>query len=193
MPEREENTTAFTPDVRAEAAGAGAAQGTDPAATDRQAQRPDATPLEQAQTEIAALKDRNLRLMAEAQNASKRAARERDEAVRFAEFGFARELLVVIDDCERTLESAKDKPGAQALAEGVRIIYEHFVKVLAQRGIKQIEAVGKPFDPAVHEALLQQPSKEQAAGTVMQELARGYTMYERTLRPARVIVSTGPA
>ncbi len=153
----------------------------------------DATPeINPLQAELQDLRDRNLRLIAEAQNAAKRAQREKQEALRYAEFDFARELLVVIDDFERTLESTKAKEELQPVAEGIRIIYDHFLKLLAQRGVKQIEAVGKPFDPTYHEALLQQPSAEHAAGTVIQELARGYTMHERILRPARVIVSSGP-
>jgi len=153
----------------------------------------EATPvIDPVQAELECLRDRNLRLMAEAQNAAKRAQREKQEALRYAEFDFARELLVVIDDFERTLESAKAKDEFQPVAEGIRIIYDHFLKILGQRGVKQIEALGKSFDPTYHEALLQQPSPEQPAGTVMQELARGYTMHERVLRPARVMVSSGP-
>jgi molecular chaperone GrpE len=143
--------------------------------------------------EVAELQDQQLRLMAELQNQQKRALRDKQEAQRYAESEFARELLVVIDDLERTLDSAKATTDAQALAEGVRIIYDHFLKVLRGRHIAPIESVGRPFDPAFHEALLQQPSADQPAGTVLQELARGYTMHERVLRPSRVIVSSGPA
>lgn len=185
MPKHDEDMTQAEGDILGDAPAA-------EANAQKSADQAPPTALEAAQAEIQALKDRNLRLLAESQNAAKRAARERDEALRYAEFNFARDLLVVIDDFERTLETTKDKPELQAVAEGVRIIYEHFLKVLAQRGIKQIEAVGKPFDPSFHEALLQQPSAEHAAGTVMQELARGYIMHERVLRPTRVIVSSGP-
>ena len=116
--------------------------------------------------------------MAELQNQQKRALRDKQEAQRYAESEFARELLVVIDDLERTLDSAKATTDAQALAEGVRIIYDHFLKVLRGRHIAPIESVGRPFDPAFHEALLQQPSADQPDGTVLQELASGHTKHE---------------
>jgi molecular chaperone GrpE len=141
--------------------------------------------------EVATLRDKNLRLVAEAQNQQKRAVREREDALRFAEADFARDLLVILDDLERTLASAQGADDAGAVADGVRIVYEHFLKVLGTREISPIEAVGQPFDPTYHEAMMQQPSDEHPAGTVMQELARGYTMRDRVLRSARVIVSSG--
>lgn len=144
------------------------------------------------QREVDELRDKNLRLMAELQNQQKRAQREKQESLRFAEFEFARELLVVIDDLARTQESAQTATDVRAVAEGVRILYEHFLKLLRGRHIEPIEAAGRPFDPEIHEAVLQQPSADQPAGTVLQELARGYKMHERVLRPSRVIVSSGP-
>jgi len=141
--------------------------------------------------EIAELRDKNLRLLAELQNQQKRFMREREEALRYAEAELARELLVVLDDLERTLAAATNTPDVATLTDGVRIVYEHFLKVLKRCHIEPIEAVGRPFDPAFHEALLQQPSAEYPAGTVVAELARGYRMRERLLRPSRVIVSSG--
>jgi molecular chaperone GrpE len=143
--------------------------------------------------EVAELRDKNLRLLAEAQNQQKRAQRDRQEALRYAEAEFARELLVILDGFERTQEAAKAAPDAKTVADGVRIVYDHFLKVLHAHAIAPLEAVGKPFDPSFHEAMLQRPSDEYPAGTVLQELARGYTMHERVLRPSRVIVSGGAA
>lgn len=143
--------------------------------------------------EVEALRDKNLRALAEVHNAQKRAQREKEEALRYAEADFARELLVILDDFERTNESAKTATDVQAVAEGVRIVYEHFLKLLRSRGIAPIEAVGQPFDPAFHQALMQRPSDDHPAGTVIAEAARGYRMHDRVLRPSRVIVSTGPA
>lgn len=151
------------------------------------------TEVDALRREIAELKDKNLRLLADAQNQQKRFAREKQDALRFAESDFAKDLLVILDDFERTQESAKSATEAKVVADGVKIVYDHFLKVLQQRGISPIESVGQPFDPAVHEALLQQPSAEQPAGVVLQEMHKGYRMHERTLRPARVIVSSGPA
>jgi molecular chaperone GrpE len=139
------------------------------------------------------LRDKNLRLLAEMQNSQKRVQREKQESSRFAEADFARELLVVLDDLNRTQQSVANGADSAAIGDGMRITVEHFLKVLGQRGIRPIETVGRPFDPTYHEALLQQPSSDQPAGTVLQELARGYTMHERVLRAAKVIVSSGPA
>ena len=99
---------------------------------------------------------------------------------------------MLIDDLERTADAARAVPSGQAIADGVRIVSEHFQKILRDHGIAPIEAVGRPFDPTYHEALLQQPSDAHPAGIVVQELARGYTMHERVLRPSRVAVSGGP-
>lgn len=145
-----------------------------------------------AEEELAALRDENLRLVAELRNLRQRAQREKEEALKYAEADFARDLLVVLDDLERTLESARAAGNAQALAEGVRIVYEHFLKVFRSRQIEPIAAVGCKFDPDLHEAVMQQPSTEHPAGVVVQELARGYRMRGRVIRPAKVIVSSGP-
>jgi molecular chaperone GrpE len=100
---------------------------------------------------------------------------------------------VVLDDLERLRASAATPSENPSLEDGLRIVYEHFLKVLKSRGIEALHALGQPFNPQYHEALYQQPSAEYPAGTVAQELARGYRMYERVLRPARVAVSAGPS
>ncbi|MBU0640221.1 MAG: nucleotide exchange factor GrpE [Planctomycetes bacterium] len=149
-------------------------------------------PLEVLRRECEELREKNLRLLAEAQNLQKRAERDKREALRYAEADFARELLVVLDDLERTQESARTARKPKAVADGVRIVYEHFLKVLRERQVEPIEALGQPFDPSYHEAMMRQPSEECPAGTVIQELARGYRMHERVIRPSRVVVSSGP-
>lgn len=149
--------------------------------------------VESLQAELGAERDKNLRLLAELRNSQQRAQREKSEALRYAEADFAKQLLIILDDFERTLESARTATDAKAVADGVKIVYEHFLKMLRDRGIEQIAAEGEAFDPDVHEALMQQPSPSHAAGTVIGELARGYRMHQRVLRPARVIVSSGPA
>jgi len=146
------------------------------------------TPAERIET----LHEENLRLMAELRNVRQRAQREKEEALKYAEADFARELLVVLDDLERTLASIQSAGNVQAVAEGVRIVYEHFLKVLRAHQIEPIEALGKAFDPDCHAAMMQQPSEEHPPGTVMQELARGYRMHGRVIRPSNVVVSSGP-
>ncbi|TWT40960.1 heat shock protein GrpE [Phycisphaerae bacterium RAS1] len=141
--------------------------------------------------QVAELTDKNLRLVAEMQNMQRRAAREREESLRFAEAEFARELLVVMDDLERTREAIKAGNDAAAIADGVRIVFEHFDKVLRSREIVPIDAVGKAFNADEHEALMQEPSPDVPAGSVLREVHRGYRMRDRVLRTARVVVSKG--
>jgi molecular chaperone GrpE len=142
--------------------------------------------------QIEALRDENLRLTAELRNVAQRAQREKQEALKYAEADFAKELLIVLDDLERTLESVKTAEQVQSVAEGVRIVYEHFLKVLRGRGIEVIEAQGKPFDPRLHEAMLQRPSADHPSGIVLEEFLRGYQMHGRVLRPTKVVVSSAP-
>ncbi len=153
----------------------------------------DADELTKLRARVQELEDKNLRLVAEQQNQQKRTQRDHEQSLRYAEASFARDLLVILDDLERTQESARTATDVEAVADGVRIVYEHFLKVLSQHGIEQIQAVGEPFDPSFHEALMQQPCPDCPAGTVAQELARGYKMHDRVLRPTRVMVSAGPA
>jgi molecular chaperone GrpE len=144
--------------------------------------------------EAAELRAKNLRLLAEMQNLRKRTEREQGETMRFAESEFARELLPVLDNLEYARASASAAQDIGTLVDGVHIACEHFLKVLQGHHIEAlIAAAGRPFDPSLHEAVRQQPSNDYPAGTVLQELARGYIMYARVLRPSQVVVSSGPA
>jgi molecular chaperone GrpE len=139
--------------------------------------------------ELQEARDRNLRTVAEMQNQQRRSQRDREEALKFAESQFAKELLVVLDGLERAREAAATAADVAPVADGVRIVYEQFLKILGDHHIEPIDAVGQPFDPTFHEAIMQQPSSAHPPGTVLQQLARGYQMHGRVLRPARVIVS----
>jgi molecular chaperone GrpE len=139
--------------------------------------------------ELQDARDRNLRTVAEMQNQQRRAQRDKEDALKFAESQFARELLVVLDGLERAREAAATATDVAPVAEGMRIVYDQFLKILGDHHIEPIDAVGRPFDPTFHEAVMQQPSRDQAPGTVLQQLARGYQMHGRVLRPAKVIVS----
>ncbi len=140
-----------------------------------------------------ALTEENLRLIAEGRNQAARFSRERQDALKYANGDFARDLLVILDDIERTQKSALAATDVKLVADGVRIVHEHFLKVFEERGIKPIDAVGREFDPSFHQALLKQASDEHAEGVVIEEAARGYKMHDRVLRPSRVVVSSGPA
>ncbi len=169
------------------------AEAPEPSQAAAAADTPSAEQQPDPQEEIKRLKEENLRLLAELRNVTQRAQREKAEELKHAESELAKELLPVLDDLERTLNSAAETEDAEQIIEGVRIVYEHFLKVLRHRHIKPIDTVGKPFDPNRHEALMQQPSDEHPPNTVIQEVQRGYTMHDRVIRPAKVIVSALPA
>jgi molecular chaperone GrpE len=137
-------------------------------------------------------RDQLLRAKAELANYQKRAEKERQESLKYANSEFARALLPLVDDLDRLLKSAAEPTAKlEALVEGVRLTRDNFLKLLNQFKVIPIEAQGQPFDPNVHEALMQQPSEQHAEPTVLQEVGRGYKLHDRVLRPAKVIVSKG--
>ena len=145
------------------------------------------------EADLAEMKDRFLRAKADYQNMQTRSSREHREALRFANAEFAKSLLAILDDFERAFEAAQSAESAQSVVEGVRMVYEHFLKVLKDQGVEPIEASDAVFNPHEHEALSQAPSDEHEAGAVMFVHQRGYRLHDRVLRPARVVVSSGPA
>ncbi len=143
--------------------------------------------------DAAAFQDRWLRAEADLQNLRRRAAKEREEARRFAEEAVMLDLIGLLDDLERALEAAR-KGGAQAAwLEGVELVAARMRDTLARRGVEVIEPLGQPFDPAYHEALLEVPAtKEIAPGRVAQVILKGYRRDARALRAARVVVARAP-
>jgi molecular chaperone GrpE len=155
---------------------------------------PDETPASSAgvvelQAKVNELEEGLLRSRADFQNLQRRAAAERLEAIRFANADLLKSLLGVLDDLERTVSSVERADDAKAVGEGVRLAHQNFLKVLRDHGVEPIEAAKRPFDPAVHNALLRQPTVEFQPGTVIEQVARGYRLKDRVLRPAAVIVA----
>jgi molecular chaperone GrpE len=142
---------------------------------------------EQQEDAAAEVDDRLLRLAADFENYKKRAARERQEYVAFANERILKELLPILDDLERALSAAEQHEEAQ-LEEGVRLVHRSLASLLERQGVKEIATEGK-FDPHVHEALLAQPSEEREQGDVLDVIQKGYTLGDRVVRPARVIVA----
>ena len=136
--------------------------------------------------------DKFLRAKADYQNLQKRAADEQRNAIRYAHADFARSLLQVIDDFERTLQAAENAPEADSVVSGVKLVYEKLLKLLDDHHIEPIEALGQPFDPHVHEALMQEPCETLPPDSVLREIQRGYKLHDRVLRPARVVISKAP-
>ena len=136
--------------------------------------------------------DRFLRERAEFENYKKRAQRERAEAQRFAAEQLVRDLLPVIDNLERAVEHAESGGNGQPLVEGVRLVLKSALDVLERHGVTRVEAAGKQFDPAFHEAILQVPDAERQPNEVVAQFQAGYLLNDRLLRPAQVSVSSAP-
>jgi molecular chaperone GrpE len=151
-------------------------------------------PLAEALRESEQYKDRWLRLAAEFDNYKKRRSREFDALVQSANENLIRELLPVLDSVARALDHRADgEEDSEGFKQGVTMIMEQFPKALQRRGLSEIEAVGQPFDPNFHEALMQMSSDEHAEGLVMAVVERGYRLGDKVIRPARVVVSGGSA
>jgi molecular chaperone GrpE len=149
----------------------------------------EADPLAEAQRQRNEWQDKCLRARAELQNMQRRLSCERAEAVRYAISEFVRDLLATVDDFERSFEAAENAKSPQSVIEGMRIVYDHLLKILKTHHVTPIEAAGQPFDPAEHQAITQQPSDEYDTPTVLQQLQRGYKLHDRVIRPAKVIIS----
>ena len=139
--------------------------------------------------------DRLLRTTADFDNYKKRAAREKQDAIRFANENLLEKLVPVLDSFDMAMTAAQNTQGdaAQALKTGIGMVHQQLKSALTDAGLEEIDATGKPFDPNVHEAVSQQESKTVPEGHVMQQLRRGYKLRERLLRPATVVVAKRPA
>ena len=138
--------------------------------------------------------DRLLRLTADLDNYKKRAARERQDAVKFAHEGLMQKLIPVLDNFEAALAAVQSNETADAktLLTGIQMIQQQLKSVLTEAGLEEVEAHGKPFDPNLHEAVSQAESADHPEGHVMQQLRKGYRLRERLLRPATVVVAKPP-
>ncbi|GAB4171295.1 MAG: hypothetical protein Tsb0017_03300 [Geothermobacteraceae bacterium] len=137
--------------------------------------------------------DLYLRSQADLENYRKRVQREKQEMARFANEGLLRELLPVIDNLQRAVDHAREQQNdAGALIEGVEMTLGQFASTLEKFGVTPVEAAGKPFDPALHEAMGQMVSEDMPPNHVVQELQKGYRLHDRLLRPALVMVSKAP-
>jgi len=154
-------------------------------------------PLKEMETKIKSLEeeaketyDRFLRVSAEFENYKKRSAREMSEFKKFANESLLKELLLVVDNMERAINLSKDEGTSNnGLVEGIDITLKELLKILKKFGVKQVESLGKPFDPNFHQAVMQEETDEHPHNTVINEIQKGYIINERLLRPAMVAVS----
>jgi molecular chaperone GrpE len=139
-------------------------------------------------------KDRYLRAVADFENFRKRAARERQEAVQYANQALLEKLAPVLDSLEMALAAVTTgSPDAiDSLKKGVELVLGQLKNVLGEAGLVEIDALGQPFDPTWHEAVSQQETLEVPEGYVVQQLRKGYRLHQRLLRPATVVVARPP-
>ena len=135
--------------------------------------------------------ERFLRSCADLENFKKRAAREKEEFVRFAKEGLIRELLPTLDNLERAVEHSKATLDFSGLVEGVELTVKQFLQCLDNFGVKPVKAAGERFDPNIHEAIMQVDEGDYDTDTVVCEHQKGYLLNERLLRPCLVTVAKG--
>ncbi|HUO86125.1 MAG TPA: nucleotide exchange factor GrpE [Thermoanaerobaculia bacterium] len=145
--------------------------------------------VEELRREIADLRDRSMRTLADFDNFRKRSERERREAIRYAAAAPLGELLEVLDNLERALAAGGS---ADDLKRGVEMTMRQLEEVLKRHGVERFDALGQPFDPAHHEAVSRLEDSGVEEPTVVEELQRGYRLHERLLRPSRVVVAVPP-
>ncbi len=138
--------------------------------------------------------ERVLRTTADFENYKKRAAREREEATKFANESLIKKLVTVLDNFDMALAAAGTQPAeaSQSLQTGVAMIHQQLRNVLQESGLEEVDAAGKKFDPNWHEAVSQQDSAEVPEGQVLQQLRKGYKLRDRLIRPATVVVARKP-
>ncbi|MGC4002403.1 MAG: nucleotide exchange factor GrpE [Pirellulales bacterium] len=136
--------------------------------------------------------DRVLRAQAELENFRKRVYREQDEERKYRETSLLTDLLPVLDNVERALAAGQKTADAAVLLQGFEMLGKQLDEVMSKHNCKRIDAQGKPFDPNVHQAIMQQSNGEVDENTVLLVAATGYTVHDRTIRPAQVIVSKKP-
>lgn len=171
------------------------------AEADQEPAQEEAAPVtvESLQEELAAAGDALLRAQAEAQNTRRRAEKDVEKARRFALERFSSELLSVVDNLERALQAAEQASGdaeaidSKAIAEGVDLTLKGLLDVFGRFNISAVDPEGEPFDPQLHQAMSMLENSEVEPNTVLQVMQKGYTLNDRLIRPAMVIVSREPA
>lgn len=145
--------------------------------------------LESLQKQYNELNDSHLRLMAEFDNYRKRTLREKADLIKTGSETVLTNLLPIIDDFERALQTIRKANDMEAVSDGVELIFNKFISYLAQQGVKPIDAIGKPFDTEMFEAVAIIPAPEESLkGKVLDSVQTGYTLYDKVIRHAKVVV-----
>jgi molecular chaperone GrpE len=147
--------------------------------------------IEEYAARVKELEDKYLRLAAEFDNFKKRTARQFEDIIKSSSERIIVELLEVVDNFERALDAGAKAADFASLKAGTQLIYQHLLDILKKQGLEVIDAVGKHFDPKLHEAMMQVDDDESPEGTVVQEIVRGYKLNGKVIRFSKVAVSTG--
>jgi len=150
-------------------------------------------PMAGLQADLDRFRDLALRSQADFENYKKRCAREKEEAIKYANNSLLQRLVAIIDNFELGLAAAKEHGQQSPIYSGMVLVQKQLNDLLAENGLQPIEAEGKPFDPNLHEAIAHEPSDQVPEETVLRQVTRGYRIKDRLLRPAKVVVSSGPA
>lgn len=146
---------------------------------------------EKARAEAAEWKDKYLRIYAEFDNFRSRSSREKVALISTATEELMKDLLPVMDDFERSLKAMETAADVESLREGVQLVFHKFSGILRQKGLKPMESIGKEFDADFHEAVTQIPAPEPAQkGLVLDEIEKGYSLNDKTIRFAKVIIGS---
>ena len=144
------------------------------------------------QSDLDRFRDLALRTQADFENYKKRGAREKDEAIKFANRTLLERLVPIVDNFELGLSAARDQSEQSPIYSGMSMILKQLSDFLAESGLEPVDAVGRQFDPNLHEAIGHEPSDKVPEGHVIRQTRRGYRLKDRLLRPATVVVSSGP-
>jgi molecular chaperone GrpE len=148
-------------------------------------------PMAGLQADLDRFRDLALRSQADFENYKKRSAREKEEAIKYANSSLLERLVGIIDNFELGLAAAKEQ--SSPIYSGMVLVQKQLSDLLAENGLQPIEAEGKRFDPNLHEAIAHEPSDQFPEEIVVRQTRRGYRFKDRLLRPAKVVVSSGPA
>ena len=141
---------------------------------------------ENLSNEVEKFKDKNIRLLAEFENYKKRSINERKNLTKYAGESIIKDLITVVDDFSRTIESTNDD---SPLLDGVKLVESKINKIFEEHGILSFASIGNIFDPELHEALMNQETEDEEDGVILSEFTKGYKYHDKILRHAKVVVS----
>jgi molecular chaperone GrpE len=150
-------------------------------------------PMASMQADLDRFRDLALRSQADFENYKKRCAREKEDAVKYANTSLLERLVPIVDNFELGLAAAKSEGEKSPVYSGMSLVLKQLNDFLADNGLQPIEAVGQKFDPNLHEAIAHEPSNDVPENVVVRQTRRGYKFKDRLLRPSSVVVSSGPA